>query len=160
MSDLKASLEFTQKDVQELKPNVEKLSAIEQEISNTKSYLNQQKDKAEYLENQSRRNKIRVDGIPEVHGETWETTELLVKEVLRDKLQMSEEIFIEHAHRVERKVSSRVTSSLPARPRTIVCRLSHWKQKESILINARKLKPGGIFFNEDLAFETLQKRRA
>ena len=40
VSDLKASLEFTQKDVQELKPNVEKLSAIEQEISNTKSYLN------------------------------------------------------------------------------------------------------------------------
>ena len=70
VSDLKASLEFTQKDVHELKPNVEKLSAIEQEISNTKSYLNQQKDKAEYLENQSRRNNIRVDGIPEVHGET------------------------------------------------------------------------------------------
>ena len=52
------------------------------------------------------------------------------------------------------------TSSLPACPRTIVCCLSHWKQKESILINAHKLKPRGIFFNEDLAFETLQKRRA
>ena len=112
------------------------------------------------MENQSRRNNIRVDGIPEVHGETWETTELLVEEVLKDKLQMSDEIFIERAHGVERKVSSRVTSSLPARPRTTVCRLSHWKQKESILINARKLKPQGIFFNEDLAFETLQKRRA
>ena len=137
VSDLKGSLEFTPKDVQELTPNVEKLSAIEQEISNTKSYLNQQKDKAEYLENQSRRNNIRVDGIPEVHGETWETTELPVKEVLKDKLQMSDEIFVERAHRVERKVSSRVTSSLPARPRTIVCRLSNWKQKERIFFDKR-----------------------
>ena len=153
-------MEFTQKDVQELKPSVEKLSIIKQEISNTKSYLNQEKDKAEYLENQSRRNNIRVDGIPEVHGETWETTEPLVKEVLKDKLRMSDEIFIERAHRVEGKVSSQDSnSSTSTRPQTIVCRLNHWNQKESILRNARKLKPRGIFFNEDLAFETLQKRR-
>ena len=161
VSDLKASLEFTQKDLQELIPSVEKVSIIEQEISNTKSYVNQQKDKAEYLENQSRRNIIRVDGIPEVHGETWDTTESLVKEVLKDKLQMSDEIFIERAHRVGRKVSSQDSNSYTStRPRTIVSRLNHWKQKESILKNARKLKPRGIFFNEDLAFETLQKRRA
>ena len=32
VSDLKASLEFTQKDVQEIKPNLEKLLGIEQEI--------------------------------------------------------------------------------------------------------------------------------
>ena len=55
VSDLKASLEFTQKDVQEIKPNLEKLLGIEQEILNTQYFLSQQKDKVEYLENQSRR---------------------------------------------------------------------------------------------------------
>ena len=79
MTELKASLEFTQKDVQEIKPNMEKLLGIERDISNTKIILDQQKNKAEYLENQSRRNNLRLDGIPEVHGETWELPNRLLK---------------------------------------------------------------------------------
>ena len=92
VTELKASLEFTQKDVQEIKPNMEKLLGIEQDISNMKIILDQQKNKAEYLENQSRRNNLRLDGIAEVHGETWEVTESLVKDALKDKLEITEDI--------------------------------------------------------------------
>jgi hypothetical protein len=133
VSDLKASLEFTQKDVQEIKPNLEKLLGIEQEILNTQSFLSQQKDKVEYLENQSRRNNIRLDGVPEVHDETWEVTEQLVKDVLKDKLEISEVISVERAHRIgKRRVSPGSTASATSttRPRTIVCRLENWKQKD------------------------------
>ena len=163
VTELKASLEFTQKDVQEIKPNMEKLLGIERDISNTKIILDQQKNNAEYLENQSRRNNLRLDGIPEVHGETWEVTESLVKDALKDKLEITEDICIERAHRVERRArpgSSGSASATSIRPRTIVCRLKIWKQKENILKNARKIKPHGLFVNEDLAAETLQKRKA
>lgn len=43
----------------------------------------------------------------------------------------------------------------PQRPRTIVCCLSNWKQKDQILKAARRIKPKGIYVNEDLAAETL-----
>jgi predicted ABC-type ATPase len=52
-------------------------------------------------------------------------------------------------------------SATSIHPQTIVCRLKSWKQKENILKNARKIKPhGSLFVNEDLAAETLQKRKA
>ena len=70
-------------------------------------------------------------------------------------------------------------------PRTIVCRLRDWQQKDEILTaaegsslrtqtyfggtsdsrkyvlrsQARRIKPSGIFVNEDLANETLEKRK-
>jgi hypothetical protein len=109
------------------------LLGIEQEILNTQSFLSQQKDKVEYLENQSRRNNIRLDGVPEVHDETWEVTEQLVKDVLKDKLEISEVISVERAHRIgKRRVSPGSTASATSttRPRTIVCRLENWKQKD------------------------------
>ena len=135
VTELKASLEFTQKDVQEMKPNMEKLLGIKRDISNTKIILDQQKNKAEYLENQSRRNNLRLDGIPEVHGETWEV-ESLVKDALKDKLEFTDDICIEGAHRVERRVRP---GSSTFRPQTIVCRLKSWKQKENILKSEMKI---------------------
>ena len=42
----------------------------------------------EYLENQSRRNNIRIDGIPEEPDETWEDTESKAKVALESKLNL------------------------------------------------------------------------
>ena len=57
--------------------------------------LNKLKDEVSYLENQSRRNNIRVDGIPEQPGENWKTIELKVKDLLSNKLDQKDEIQIE-----------------------------------------------------------------
>lgn len=46
----------------------------------------------------------------------------------------------------------------PTGPRTIVCRIRDWKQKEEILRKARRVKPEGLFISEDVAPETLAKR--
>ena len=46
------------------------------------------------------------------------------------------------------------------RPRTIVCRLRYWKQKDEVLRDARRMKPPGMFLSEDLANETMEKRKA
>ena len=84
-------------------------------------------EKLEYLENQSRRNKIRVDGILEAENESWDVREEKVKEVPKDKLNLEFEPNIEHTHHVGKIVTG------IRRRHTIVCRLRDWKQKELII---------------------------
>jgi len=94
----------------------------------------------EYQENQSRRNNIRVFGVPESAGKTWESVETKVD--------------IERAHRVERRKSGGINQhQAGAKPRVIVCRLSSWKQKEAV---RKKLSNGKnrIFFSK-LTFTTV-----
>ena len=58
-----------------------------------------------------------------------EVSEQLVKDVLKDRMEISEDISAERAHRIgERRVSpgSSASASSTTRPRTIVCRLRNW----------------------------------
>lgn len=114
-------------------------------------------DKTTYLENQSRRNNIRINGIPEKPGEKWDETEEMVKSILKDKLQLTFEPRFERAHRTG---SSLYPDGSPrSGPKTVICKLYDWKEKEIILRQARRLKPVGIYVNEDVAEETLKKRK-
>ena len=151
--EFKQSLEFSQKDIDELKPCKTKLAEIEDDIEDIYDSIDYHMDKLEYLENQSRRNNIRIDGILEEENESWDTTEEKVKQVLAEKLNLEEALHIERAHRVGRVASGPIRS-----PRTIVCKLRDFKQKEQILKVTRRIKPVGLYVNEDLAKETLDKR--
>ena len=82
--------------------------------------------------------------------ETYDDCESKMKEAIVSKLGI--EVEIERAHRVDRRKKN------TNQPRTIVCRIVHWKQE--ILRKARSLKPVGLHVSEDLAFSTLQKREA
>ena len=116
-------------------------------------------DKMEYLENQSRRNNIRIDGIPEEPDETWEDTESKAKVALESKLNLPFKVEIERAHRTGKVNRRSNDNALFTRPRTVICRLVSWKQKDPILKAARIVKPDGMFVNDDLAAETLQRRK-
>ena len=151
--EFKQSLEFSQKDIDELKPCKTKLAEIEDDIEDIYDSIDYHMDKLEYLENQSRRNNIRIDGILEEENESWDTTEEKVKRVVAEKLNLEEALHIERAHRV-----GRVASGPRRRPRTIVCKLRDFKQKEQILKATRRIKPVGLYVNEDLAKEILDKR--
>ena len=61
------------------------------------------------------------------------------------------DVKIERAHRVGRKRSDK--------PRTIVCKLLHYNDKEKILENLGKLKGSNIYINEDFSEETTQIRQ-
>ena len=151
--EFKQSLEFSQKDIDELKPCKTKLAEIEDDIEDIYDSIDYHMDKLEYLENQSRRNNIRIDGILEEENESWDTTEERVKQVLAEKLNPEEALHVERAHLV-----GRVVSGSRRRPRTIVCKLRDFKQKEQILKMTRRIEPVGLYLNEDLAKETLDKR--
>ena len=150
---LKASLEFSQKDIDELKPCKSKLNEIEADINDIYDSIDYQMDKLESVENQIRRNNIRIDRIEEEENESWDTTMEKVKQVLTEKLNLADAPDIERAYRVGRfvGVSRRC-------PRTIVSRLRDWRQKGLIIRNAKRFKPTGLFVNEDLAKETMEKR--
>ena len=160
-SDLRTSLEFSQKDIDDMKPSLLKLQELDSAIEEIQDDLNHQEEQMEYLENQSRRNNVRIDGIPEEDNETWETTEAKVKQVLKDELNLANAPDVERAHRVgkssRRPASARSSAN---RPRTIVCRLRDWKVRETILKSARRSKPDNIFVKEDLSPVTLEKRES
>lgn len=70
------------------------------------------------------------------------------------------EVDIERARRVERKKKPEAAKK-SGQPRTIVCRLKTWKQKEAVVRKTRKEKPEGLFICEDpdrLSFAILEKR--
>ena len=116
---LKASLEFTQKDVGDLLSLKSKLVSAEKDIVEIKNSVELYGNKIEYQENQSRRNNIKVFGIPESAGETWESAETKVKDALKEKLNI--EVDIERAHRVERRKSGGINQhQAGAKPRLCI----------------------------------------
>ena len=158
VASLKASLEFTQKNVEDLSSLKSKLVGAEKDIVDIKNTVELQANKLEYQENQCRRNNIRVFGIPESAGETWEMAETKVRDAIKEKLDI--EVDIERAHRTERRKCGGINQhQADAKPRVIVCRLSSWKQKEAVVRKARKEKPEGLLICEDLSQATLEKRK-
>lgn len=66
---------------------------------------------------------------------------------------------IEGADRVERR-KTKSGEAIQDQPRTIVCRLRDWEQKEQVLRNARREKPNDLYISEDLSPATLPKRES
>lgn len=88
VAELKASLEYSQQDIDDLKGAVDAINDIEEKLEGIQRSLHKQDKKLEY-ENQSQRNDVRIDGIPKEDNEIWMNTETKVKEVLREKQNLS-----------------------------------------------------------------------
>ncbi|XP_065675869.1 uncharacterized protein LOC136092077 [Hydra vulgaris] len=99
------------------------------------------------LEDRNRRNNLRIVGVEEGPNETSEEVLKKLKTLIKEDLQINEPITIERAHRVEK---------FENKPRTIICKLLNWKEKESVLARARNLKGKNIFINEDFSEETMR----
>ena len=153
--DLKLSLEATQemqdekiKSVQKLVAEVEK--KYKQEIESLIMKNKEQDDKLRVLEDRSRLDNLRFDGIPEYKNETWADTEDILKDTLREQLGMNN-IKIERAHRIGTNTQSTC--------RTIIAKFTSYKTKERILKEARNPKPKDIWIYEDFSKETVKTRK-
>ncbi|CAB4014374.1 Hypothetical predicted protein [Paramuricea clavata] len=140
-----------------LDKNIVEIQSITGELSNVKMSLYAYCNKTTDLENRSRRNNIRIIGIPEKRNETWEESKVMVKAALTEKLGLAQEPRIERAHRVGKPTQT--NGSARETPRHIVCRLYDWKEKQNILKQARIIKPSGLYVHEDVAEATMAKRR-
>lgn len=165
-SELTVSLQFTQKEVDDLKKTSEEkddeISKLKKEIAEMKNRKYEEemdviKKKLNYQEDYSRRNNLRIDGLEEDPGENWEMTHNKVQRLAREKLGMGE-VQLERAHRVG--PSLRVHEDGPPRPRTIVARFFRYSDRQQALRNSSKLKNSNIYLNEDLCEASVQVRKA
>ena len=145
--DLTASLEFTQKEIDE------KLFQVKKEIKNLKTEVKAIEDdllkadevsaKLVELEDRSRRNNLRIDGIKEEPNETWETCEKKIQDIIADKMGIESDVEIDRCYRIGPRKTK--TGQNRDRPRTVACRLNRFNDKQRILNNSKKLKNTGIY---------------
>ena len=108
-------------------------------IEEITSSIENLEEKADYLENQSRRNNLRVEGLPETPGETWAGTEAALRSALVTDLGLPlsdvEKIDIERAHRVGKPTATTTTATAHRRwkTRAVVVKFNKFKDRDSIL---------------------------
>ena len=160
VTELKVSLEYTQADIESFKQSVTKNENADDHIAKIEETLSKHADSIDYLENQSRRCNVRIDGLQESGNETWEETEVQFRQMLTEKLDIPSEtaaaIDIERAHRTGPQHKPNADSK---RPRQIVAKLTHFKDREMILKKAREVKPSNLFINEDFSQRVVDKRK-
>ena len=103
------------------------------------------------LEDRSRKNNLRFDGIAESYRENWEQTAEHVGKLVREKLGVAGDVSIQRAHRVGNPNSDR--------PRTIIVNFLRFQDRQEILRNRHKLRDTNIFVNEDLCAASIAKQR-
>ena len=125
VTDLKSGVEHTNADLNDLSDRVDEISdyQVDPEYVTNKLFD---------LEDRSRRNNLRIDGISESRNETWEECEDEIQKVFNEKFGVKN-VQIERAHRSKRNKSNNNSGKL----RTIVCKLFNYKQKEEILRNKK-----------------------
>ncbi len=153
VSDLTASLEFSQKEIDSLKTSIKTYEAervankatidkLSQDINSTQIKIKDMEDRINCQEDYSRRNNIRISGVEEQSSEqTWEQTAAVVSSLLKDKMQMPG-LELERAHRVGQRRDGK--------PRPIVARFSRFCDREAVMRSARKLRGTNVYLNDDL----------
>jgi hypothetical protein len=158
VEEIKLGLTFIGNDIETKVNKVDNnMAMIKETIIGMKSFqgklvneATENKRKTVDLEDRNRRNNLRIVGIKEESNETNEEILRKIKTLIKEDLKINQSITIERAHRV---------GKFEKRPRTIVCKILNWQDKETILKNARKLKGKNIFLNEDFSEETTRIRR-
>ena len=146
---LETSQEIFEKKFQKVNDNLSKQKHKE-DINELWKDNDQLCERLRDLEDRSRRDNLRIDGIAEVENETWEQTEQILQNLFKEKLQL-ENISVERVRRVGNKEKNN--------KRTIVLKLASFKDKLKIISEARKLKGTNISVNEDYSKETLEIRK-
>ena len=111
ISDIKESLEFTQKQLEDktkvIKEDIEilqkNLNEIEKDLLDPEDIIN----KLIELEDRSRRNNLRIDGITETNNDSWENCEEQFQKKIKEKLNVEKNIEIDRCHRAEKKQNNR-----------------------------------------------------
>ena len=73
------------------------------------------------MEDRSRRNNIRVEGIPSRENEGWDVAEEKLRKVVKDKLNI-ENVVIERAHRVKENNDDNDNDDRNSEPPTVLAK--------------------------------------
>lgn len=156
----------------------ERISGAEDEVTQLKTRVNTLEsqvklllEKMDEMENRSRRNNVRIVGLPEKEEgrdackflESWIPSILEMKDTA---------LALERAHRIGPRPQTQTeegadanADATPPRPRTLIMRFLNFRQKEEVLRAAKekgsvKYKDEAIRFFPDVTAETHRKQRA
>lgn len=151
------SLEYSQAELEDLKigyqTSLDCHKSASSDLVNIQSSLNNLSSKMDYLENQTRRNNLLIDGIPDAKTETWHESESKVKKLISEHLKMDPTLIeLERAHRTGKFEAE-------GRPRSVVVKLLRFKDKEEILKRAKNLRGTKLYINEDYSEKVRLRRK-
>ena len=160
LTELKTSVQFSQTELHEMRNNYKTENDKERydhrSLQKLTADLRRMDDTIDYLENQSRRNNLRIDGVKERAEETWADTEQALRKVLETDLKMPADhvkaIAIERAHRTGGAQNA-------DRDRTVIVKFTNFKERDSVLQAARANRPRGVFVNEDFSMRVVSRRK-
>ena len=156
LAELKMSVQFSQSEQHDLKESVKRDTVLHKDydriIEQMSADVKKMDDTTDCLENQSPRNNLRIDGVKERGGETWEMTEEALRRTFENDLKMPTEqvrsLAIERAHSTGGKAD---------RDSTIVVKFASFKAKDAVLQAARSAKPRGVYINEDFSMRVVNR---
>ena len=160
MADLKSSVQFHSDTVDakllEVDTKISQVYVVNDE--NFKTLIDDPKNlhvKVRDLEDASRRNNLRFDGLSQAQGEDWHASEAKIKKVIKEKLGI-ENVEIERAHRIGKEERDD-----PSQKRTIIAKSLNYKDKEKVMREYRscKLWEERLYTNEDFSEETMEIRK-
>ena len=160
VTHLKQSLEFTQEQMKEEINKIKKdLKDLDKNINEVQQDLLDPKyvsSKLIELEDRSRRNNLRIDGIDEKPNKTWDECESPVQELIDVNLDLTDTIEFERCHQISTQTNS---SKNQNRSRTIICKVTKFTDKQKILKSAKCLNDKEIFIYEDFCKNTMDLRK-
>ncbi|XP_065658644.1 uncharacterized protein LOC136083166 [Hydra vulgaris] len=121
------------------------------------SLTDKMKDKLAEIEDRSRRNNLRINGLVESVDESWGECEKKVHEFIKSKLDLQGNFVIERAHRVGK--TDKIDKN--KKNRTIVVKFLNFKGKSTVLDKYIKTKlwDQRIYVNEDFSERTNEIRK-
>lgn len=154
LSVMESTINTRLSDVEEtqnvLRLDMDALDQICAEMKDSSTELQNKVDdleaKVEYLETQTRRNSLLFFGIPRVFGESWDSCEAKVREIIRHDMRIRETVLIERAQRVGS---------------AILVQFQSFKQRQEVLSHSRELRAvdSPVYVREDFS-ETVRRKRA
>ena len=121
LEDVKESNRKLVESQTEINNNVKELT---DRVEKLETDLKSSEEKRDRLEAQSRREKLRLHGLPDDRDETWDETEDKVREYISKDLNLDQSsISIERAYRIQGT----------EKPRRVIVKFSFYKDKEKVL---------------------------
>ena len=149
MTDLNETVQYHSDKINKVNKKLEDIDRRVEEFKLdeiTEDFVTKTKKKLADLEDRSRRKNLRFDGFQEETNETWEQSESIITDFVKEKLGIKEDISIERAHGTGKIKRNGYTRS---KKRTIFVKFLNFKDKSRILHTYRekKLWKENIFVN-------------
>ena len=152
VNDLRQDYAALQSEVKEMRTEVGELRQENDDLRKTNqaliARLESMERKTDDLECRSKRNNLIFYGMHKSPGETSADCEGMVKDLLTDKLELSDDIEFDRVHRLNSKPDS-----------PVIARCVFYKQKLAILKGKRKLQGTSVFVGEDFSSRVRDIRR-